>query len=118
MRSVGNHLIMELWECDKEQLDSMATVEQALREAASACGATLADLRVYSFPHMGVTGMAILVESHMAIHTWPEFGYAGVDIFTCGSKVDPARALPVLRRFFSPEHVQVMKVERGVFVGD
>lgn len=89
-----------------------------MKETIDACGATLLDLRVYPFTPQGVTGVAILSESHMMIHTWPEHGYAAVDVFTCGYHTDPAKAVPVLRRYFKPERVQVMEMNRGLIVDD
>ena len=87
-----------------------------MREAARACGAAIVDLKVHKFPPIGVTGIAILTESHLAIHTWPEYGYAGVDIFTCGEHADPTEAVSVLRRQFEADHVQVMRLDRGMSV--
>ena len=78
----------------------------------------LLDLRVYPFTPQGVTGVAILSESHLMIHTWPEHGYAAVDVFTCGMHTDPSKAVPVLRRHFLPERVQVMEMNRGIITED
>ena len=88
VRSVGRHLVLELWGC--RNLNSPDAVEQALREVVAACDVTLLDLRVYPFEPIGVTGVAVLAESHANIHTWPELGYAAIDIFTCGARKDPS----------------------------
>jgi S-adenosylmethionine decarboxylase len=114
VRSVGRHLVLELWGC--RNLNSPDAVEQALREVVAACDVTLLDLRVYPFEPVGVTGVAVLAESHINIHTWPEYGYAAVDIFTCGARKDPTAAIPVLQQFFSPERVQSMEMTRGILV--
>ncbi len=116
MRSVGRHLLLELWGC--RNLNSPDAVEQALRQIVAACEVTLLDLRVYPFEPIGVTGMAVVAESHINIHTWPELGYAAVDIFTCGERKDPAAAIPVLRAFFEPRRIQTMEMTRGVLLGD
>lgn len=114
MQRIGRHLILELWGCGFEQINSIDNIERAIKETIDACGATLLDLRVYPFTPQGVTGVAILSESHLMIHTWPELGYAAVDVFTCGYHTDPAKAVPVLKRYFSPSHVQVMEMNRGI----
>lgn len=118
MQRIGRHLILELWGCDSEHINSIETIERAMRETVDACGATLLDVRVYPFTPQGVTGVAILSESHLMVHTWPEHGYAAVDIFTCGYHTDPNKAVPVLRRYFLPDRVQVMEMNRGIFVDD
>lgn len=118
MQRIGRHLILELWGCDFTSINSLDTIERAIKETIDACGATLLDLRVYPFTPQGVTGVAILSESHLMIHTWPELGYAAVDVFTCGYHTDPAKAVPVLRHYFSPDHVQVMEMNRGIVTDD
>jgi S-adenosylmethionine decarboxylase len=111
MKAIGRHIILEMWGC--KNLDSVATAEQALREMVVALDVNLLDLKVYPFSPVGVTGMAIVSESHLVIHTWPEYGYAAVDIFTCGAPRDPQDAVLVLRRLFHPERIGVMEINRG-----
>lgn len=103
---------MELWGCTN--LNSIQVVEQVLRGVVDACQLTLLDMKVYPFSPIGVTGVAVVTESHVMIHTWPEFGYAAVDIFTCGEKCDPNLAVPVLQEHFAPERVQVLEMTRGL----
>jgi S-adenosylmethionine decarboxylase proenzyme len=112
MKSVGRHLILELWGCCN--LNSSQVVERALREVVQACDLTLLDLKVYPFTPVGITGVAVVAESHVMVHTWPEHGYAAVDVFTCGDQAHPEAALPALRECFSPERVQVMEISRGI----
>jgi S-adenosylmethionine decarboxylase len=88
-----------------------------LNEAVTACGATLLGLEVHKFKPHGVTGVAVIAESHISIHTWPEFDYAAIDIFTCGNKVNPEKAIKALKKYYSPEHVQMVEVRRGVLRG-
>src|ERR671935_2404439 len=111
MKAIGRHIILEMWGC--HNLDSVGTAEQALREMVTALDVTLLDLKVYPFSPVGVTGMAIVSESHLVIHTWPEYGYAAVDLFTCGARRDPEAAVAVLRKHFQPERIQVMEMIRG-----
>jgi len=114
MKGVGTHLVLELWGCSN--LNSPCIVEQALRDVVDATGVTLLDLKVYPFEPMGVTGAAIVSESHIIIHTWPEHGYAAIDIFTCGEERDLSRAIECVREHFSPERVQMMHILRGILV--
>lgn len=112
MKSVGRHLILELWGC--RNLNSTDVVEHVLRGIVRDCDLTLLDLNVYPFTPIGVTGVAVVTESHVMIHTWPEHGYAAVDVFTCGDQANPEAALPTLREYFAPERIQVMEITRGI----
>jgi S-adenosylmethionine decarboxylase len=111
MKAIGRHIILEMWGC--QNLDSVDTAEHALRDMVRALDVNLLDLKVYPFSPVGVTGMAIVSESHLVIHTWPEYGYAAVDVFTCGAPRDPQDAISVLRHYFEPEHIGVMEINRG-----
>ena len=112
-RYAGRHLIIDLW--DAEDLDDPVAVELALRRAATAAGATLLHLHLHRFtPNGGVSGVAVLAESHISIHTWPERGYAALDAFMCG-EADPHRVLPVLESAFRPGRVEVAEQMRGAF---
>jgi S-adenosylmethionine decarboxylase len=113
VRFAGTHLIIDLWEA--RRLDDHAVVERALRDAAAAAGATLLHLHLHRFTENGgISGVAVLAESHISIHTWPELGYAALDVFMCGD-CDPNRAIPVLREAFAPGRVAVDELRRGVF---
>jgi S-adenosylmethionine decarboxylase len=108
---VGSHIILDLWEA--RGLDDEAHIERALREAAAAAGATLLHIHLHRFqPNGGVTGVAVLAESHISIHTWPERGYAALDVFVCGG-CDPQRAVRVLRRAFAPRFIALSEHRRG-----
>lgn len=108
----GRHLLIDLW--GGQRLDDMETVEAALREAVSACGATLLHIHLHVFtPNGGISGVAVLAESHISVHTWPERGFAAFDVFMCGG-CRPDNAVPVLKRHFSPQTVEVTEQRRGV----
>jgi len=111
LKAIGRHIILEMWGC--QNLNSVEIAERALRDMVTALDVNLLDLRVYPFSPVGVTGVAIVSESHLVIHTWPEHGYAAVDIFTCGAPRDPQEAVQVLRRLFKPERIGVMEINRG-----
>ncbi|MCT0247917.1 adenosylmethionine decarboxylase [Synechococcus sp. CS-205] len=93
---VGKHCILELYDCDSGKLDDEAFLRDAITTAAKRAGATLLNLITHRFEPQGVTGLALLAESHISIHTWPESGYAAVDVFTCGDHTMPERACQVL----------------------
>jgi S-adenosylmethionine decarboxylase len=94
--TVGKHCILELYDCDPGRLDDQAFLRDTITAAASEAGATLLNLITHRFQPQGVTGLALLAESHISIHTWPESGYAAVDVFTCGDHTMPERACAVL----------------------
>ncbi len=108
----GTHLIIDLW--DAERLDDLPHVEQALRDAVTAAKATLLAIKLHHFSENGgISGVVILAESHISIHTWPERGYAALDIFMCGS-ANPADAIPVLKAAFKPRHISIAELKRGI----
>ncbi len=108
----GTHLTIDLW--GAKRLDDLHFIERTMREAVAATGATLLRIDLHHFePNGGVSGVALLAESHMSIHTWPERGYAALDVFTCGT-CEPHKAVHVLKRAFEPETVQVNELKRGM----
>ncbi len=110
-RYAGTHLIIDLRGADK--LDDLEHIEAALCEAVEASGATLLHLHLHHFtPNGGVSGVAVLAESHISIHTWPERSYAALDVFMCG-EARPERTLVVFERVFRPEKMEVAEHLRG-----
>ena len=108
----GSHLIIDLWEA--EGLDDRDRIEKALIDAVDAAGATLLHIHLHVFsPNGGISGVAVLAESHISVHTWPERGYAAFDIFMCGS-AEPRKALSVLKQAFGPKRVVLGEHKRGV----
>ncbi|MBM5799403.1 MAG: adenosylmethionine decarboxylase [Cyanobacteria bacterium K_DeepCast_35m_m2_023] len=94
--TVGKHCILELYACNQDRLNDEAFLRDAITDAAKRAGATLLHLVTHHFEPQGVTGLALLAESHISIHTWPESGYAAVDVFTCGDHTMPEKACQVL----------------------
>lgn len=112
MGYAGRHLLVDIWQA--KRLDDLDLMKQALTDAASACGATLRELHLFRFEEGGgIAGVAMLMQSHISVHSWPEYGYAAFDAYVCGD-ADPDQMVPVLKKAFDPEVVQVKKVERGV----
>ena len=108
----GTHLIIDLWEASR--LDEIDHIEETLKEAVEAAGATLLHIHLHHFtPNGGVSGVAVLAESHISIHTWPERGYAALDVFMCGD-ARPHETLEVLRRAFEPGQVGLGEHRRGL----
>lgn len=111
-RYAGMHLLVDLW--GATNLDNPDLIDAALRKAAVTAGATILHSHFHHFtPNGGVSGVVVLAESHISIHTWPERNFAAVDIFMCGA-CDPHDAVPVLRATFRPESVQVDEQRRGL----
>ncbi|MFH1855831.1 MAG: adenosylmethionine decarboxylase [Candidatus Omnitrophota bacterium] len=113
IRYAGTHLIIELWK--GENFDSLFKIEQIFKDAINACGATLLNIDLHKFnPSGGISGVAIIKESHISIHTWPEYSYAALDIFVCGD-VNPYKAIPIIKEGFRPEKINVTELKRGIF---
>ncbi len=111
VRCAGAHLIVDLY--DAKRLDDIDHIEATLRRCVDAAGATLLHIHLHHFePNGGVSGVAVLAESHISIHSWPENGYAALDVFMCGN-ANPDACVPVLREAFKPKQVAVSEILRG-----
>ena len=110
VRCAGVHLIVDLH--GAQGLDDIDLIEATLRRAVDAARATLLHIHVHHFQPNGVSGVAVLAESHISIHTWPDTGYAAVDVFMCG-KANPDACVPVLREAFRAHRVEVNEILRG-----
>lgn len=109
----GRHVLADFHGC-AARLDDADLVERALSDAVRAAGATILDLNLHHFGEgQGVTGVALLAESHMSIHTWPEHGYAALDLFLCGRRHDIDAAMGVLADAFRPTDISKRTIERG-----
>ncbi len=107
----GSHLIIDLW--GAKHLDDIERMDTAMRKCVDVCGATLLHIHVHHFAPDGVSGVAVLAESHISVHTWPERGYAAFDVFMCGDAM-PELAIVELKRAFFPERIEVSEHLRGV----
>lgn len=115
VKELGRHLIVELYGCDASILGDLEALRTTLLEAAEASGAKVLGEFFKKFPRGGgVTGILAIAESHLSIHTWPEYNYAAVDLFTCGDRVDPWRAYEVICKKMKPTHAHVKELKRGL----
>lgn len=108
----GKHCVQELYRANSTKLNDEAFIRDALREAAVSANATLLDIKTHSFAPHGVTGFALLAESHISIHTWPEHNYAAVDVFTCGDTTDPELACKYLSEQFEAKSQHIITLDR------
>jgi S-adenosylmethionine decarboxylase len=114
--ALGRHLLLELRECNKAVLDDLKYLENALVSAAKEAGATVIDKSFHQFAPQGVSGVVLIAESHLSLHTWPEHAYAAVDIFTCGTTVKIEVAADALIKSLGSRDPSVLEVKRGMFV--
>ena len=114
MNALGTHLILELKQCDRQRLNDLAYVRTSMMEAARAVGATIIGESFHQFDPIGVTGVVAIAESHLCIHTWPEYGYAAVDIFTCGEAFGLREAAHLLIDRFQARDPSLTELQRGV----
>jgi S-adenosylmethionine decarboxylase proenzyme len=114
MKALGIHLLIELWSCNRQKIDNLDYLEKIMSQAAEVAGATVLKTAFQDFNPQGVSGVVVIAESHLTIHTWPEYGYAAVDIFTCGTKVDPWTAAGFLKQELEAEQFSVRDFQRGI----
>ena len=112
--NLGQHVLAEFFECDPNILNSIDKVEKYMVDAALECGATIVQKCFHMFNPYGVSGVVIISESHLAIHTWPELGYAAVDLFTCGDKCDPKISYEFLKKKFHCQNATFTELKRGI----
>lgn len=114
LSALGRHVLIEYFNCDKEILKDTRLVEELMNEAARRSGATIVESVFHTFNPYGVSGAVIISESHLTIHTWPEYGYASVDVYTCGDTVDPWLGFRYLEDMLGATHSESIEVPRGM----
>jgi len=115
MKVIGKHLTVDMYGCSFETLDNLDFIRDAMLTAVAEANMTLLNFSYHKFEPQGLTAMALLAESHMSIHTYPELGYAAVDVFTCGDHSRPDRAVAVLKQYLKPEKTKTTNIKRGDF---
>jgi S-adenosylmethionine decarboxylase len=109
-------MLLELFDCDLDAINNLDTVKETLVEAAKRAQATIVDVVFHEFNPFGISGVVVIAESHLSIHTWPEYRYAAVDVFSCGDVLQPDVAANYLAEQFGAERMSVVEVQRGTFV--
>lgn len=112
--SLGRHLLVEYYECDENILNNTQLIREYMLEAAEKSNATIVNEVFHTFNPHGVSGVVVIAESHLAIHTWPEYKFAAVDLFTCGEDVDPWKAFMFLKEKLKSKYHLTMEIKRGV----
>lgn len=113
LKTLGRHVISELWECDVETLDDVETIERILTDAALKAGAEIREVAFHKFAPQGVSGVVIISESHLTIHTFPEHTYASIDVYTCGD-LNPHIAANYIAESLGAKIRETMEIPRGL----
>lgn len=114
IEQLGRHILVEFYNCDKDVLNNHNLIEEHMKNAAIEANATIVQSVFHMFNPWGVSGAVIIQESHLTIHTWPEYGYAAVDLFTCGDSVNPWVAFDYLGKTLKCEKSETTEVPRGL----
>lgn len=114
MYALGTHLLVELRECNAKILSNLKEVQDVLISAAKIAEATIIEVAFHEFSPFGISGMVVIAESHLSIHTWPEYEYAAVDIFTCGNVLKPEKAVAYLIEKFQSKNPSIVELKRGI----
>ncbi len=109
---VGKHCILELYDCDQNKLNDEAFIRTTITTSTKVAGATLIHLITHQFTPCGITGLALLAESHISIHTWPEINYAAIDVFTCGRHTKPEKACDFFVKEFAADNYLLKSLKR------
>ncbi len=115
MHALGRQILVEFYKCDQAVINDTDHLRQILLEGVRRSGATIVSDTFHSFSPYGVSGVIVIAESHVSIHTWPEYGYVAVDIFTCGEVIDPWVIQKYLASYFQSSSVSSMELKRGLF---
>ncbi|MGA1861506.1 adenosylmethionine decarboxylase [Deferribacter thermophilus] len=113
MKALGKHILVEFYGCDRDVLNNSSLLDKEMQTAALKSGATIINSVFHTFSPYGVSGVVVIAESHLTIHTWPEYGYAAVDLFTCGDTVDPWIAFDHLKKILKSTHTSTIEMKRG-----
>jgi S-adenosylmethionine decarboxylase proenzyme len=113
MKALGRHVLVEFYGCNSQNLNNKDELERMMKEAAVESGATIVSSVFHLFNPHGISGVVVIAESHLALHTWPEYNYAAVDLFTCGESVDPWIAFHKIKEELQAEQMFTMEVKRG-----
>lgn len=116
MHALGRHMLLELFDCNPEAINNLDVVKTAMVEAAKRAQATIVDVVFHEFNPFGISGVVVIAESHLAIHTWPEYRYAAVDVFSCGDSLQPEVAAKYLVEQLGAVRASIVEIKRGIFL--
>lgn len=116
MDTMGRHVIAELWQCNVNKLNNIDILEQIFVEAALKSGAEIREVTFHKFAPIGISGVVIISESHLTVHSFPEHGYASIDVYTCGNMIDPHKAVQYIITMLEANRVEKLEIPRGVGV--
>ncbi|MGK7369665.1 MAG: adenosylmethionine decarboxylase [Candidatus Halalkalibacterium sp. M3_1C_030] len=115
MDALGRQILVEFYDCDSDKINDVSFVESAFLEATRKSKATIISHNFHKFSPHGISGVVVIAESHVTIHSWPEYNYAAVDIFTCGDTIDPWIIQEYLKEAFESKNISSMEMKRGLF---
>ena len=115
MHALGRQILVEFYDCDREVLNDASRIREVMMEGTRRSGATIVTDTFHAFSPHGVSGVVVIAESHVTIHTWPEYGYAAVDVFTCGDTINPWVIQQHLQDGFGSKTTSSMELKRGLF---
>ncbi len=116
MNALGRHLLLELKDCNPEVLNDLDFLKRCLYDAVRQIGATVVNECFHEFSPQGISGVVVISESHLCIHTWPEYAYAAIDIFTCGDSTKPELAVKPLVEKLGSKNTSLIELKRGILL--
>lgn len=111
---LGEHYLIELWDCEFSKLDNLPAIQKTMSQAALVAGGTIVDEKFHKFAPQGVSGVVVIAESHLSIHTWPELGYAAMDLFTCKLDMDIKSCIQLIQKHLCPGNIEIKRILRGM----
>ncbi len=114
MKAMGCHIIAEMSHCNEDILSDLSKIKDIMVKAALEAKAIIKETAFHRFMPQGVSGVVVIAESHLSIHTWPELGYAAVDVYTCGEKTKPNKACEYLAKYLGAKDVSITEIKRGL----
>lgn len=118
MAALGKHVLIELNDCNKDLINDIEYLRMTLSDVARQIGATVIKDTFYQFTPQGVSGVVLIAESHISVHTWPEYNYAAVDVFTCGDVIKPRNAVKLLAEKLKSKSTTFIEIKRGIGAGN
>lgn len=114
MKALGKHILAEFYDCKREILNDVKKIEKIMVEAVNVIKATIVSRGFHKYNPHGVSGVVVIAESHLSIHTWPEYNFASVDVYTCGETIDPWSAYEYLNKKLKAKKSNVLEIKRGI----